>query len=151
MGLSMLVRIVIGLFLTAAALAIAGRRLWWLRRLAMSGQAAPARVAAVRAHPGRDVATEATEVIGQRKLLKWTVPGVAHALTFWGFTVLLLTIIEAVGALFSKHFAIPLIGTWAWVGFLEDLFAVAVLAGIITFAIIRLRSGPRREGRESRF
>ena len=53
MGLSMLVRIVIGLFLTAAALAIAGRRLWWLRRLAMSGQPAPERIAAVREHPGR--------------------------------------------------------------------------------------------------
>ncbi len=52
-------------------------------------------------------------------------PGIAHALTFWGFIVLFLTIIEAYGALFSKHFAIPLIGTWAWVGFAEDLFAVA--------------------------
>ncbi len=81
----------------------------------------------------------------------WTVPGVAHALTFWGFIILFLTIIEAYGDLFSKKFAIPLIGTWAWVGFLEDLFAVAVLAGIITFAVIRLTSDPKREGRKSRF
>ena len=151
MGLSMLVRIVIGLFLTAAALAIAGRRLWWLRRLAMSGQPAPERIAAVREHPGRDVATETVEVIGQRKLLKWTVPGAAHALTFWGFTVLLLTIIEAYGDLFSRTFAIPWIGHWAFTGFIEDLFAVAVLAGLITFAVIRLRSDPHREGRSSRF
>ena len=151
MGLSMLVRIVIGLFLTAAALAIAGRRLWWLRRLAMSGQPAPERIAAVREHPGRDVATETVEVIGQRKLLKWTVPGAAHALTFWGFTVLLLTIIEAYGDLFSRTFAIPWIGHWAFTGFIEDLFAVAVLAGLITFAVIRLRSDPHREGRRSRF
>jgi len=49
---------------------------------------------------------EATEVIGQRKLLKWTVPGLAHAFTFWGFIVLLLTIIEAYGNLFSRTFAI---------------------------------------------
>ena len=146
MGLSMLVRIVIGLFLTAAALAIAGRRLWWLRRLAMSGQPAPERFAAVRGHPGRDVATETVEVIGQRKLLKWTVPGVAHALTFWGFTVLLLTIIEAYGDLFSRTFAIPRIGHWAFTGFIEDLFAVAVLAGIITFAVIRLRRRPAPRG-----
>ena len=151
MGLSMLVRIVIGLFLTAAALAIAGRRLWWLRRLAMSGQPAPERIAAVRAHPGRDVAAETTEVIGQRKLLKWTVPGAAHALTFWGFTVLLLTIIESYGDLFSRTFSLPWIGHWAFTGFIEDLFAVAVLAGLITFAVIRLRSDPRREGRRSRF
>ena len=75
------------------------------------------------------MATETTEVIGQRKLLKWTVPGVAHALTFWGFTVLLLTIIESYGDLFSRTFAIPGIGHWAVIGFIEDLFAVAVLAG----------------------
>ena len=147
----MLVRIVIGLVLTVVALAIAGRRLWWLRRLALSGQPAPERIAAVRGHPGRDVATETVEVIGQRKLLKWTVPGVAHALTFWGFTVLLLTIIEAYGDLFSRTFAIPGIGHWAFTGFTEDLFAVAVLAGLVTFAVIRLRSDPHREGRSSRF
>ena len=113
--------------------------------------AGPERIEAVRAHPGRDAETQATEVFGQRKLLKWTVPGVAHALTFWGFIVLVLTIIEAYGALFSKHFVIPLIGTWAWVGFAEDLFAVAVLVGIATFTVIRLRNSPEREGRASRF
>jgi Fe-S oxidoreductase len=141
----------VGLVLTVVAFAIAGRRLWWLKRLAMSGQPAPERVATVREHPGRDVATETTEVIGQRKLLKWTVPGVAHALTFWGFTVLLLTIIETYGDLFSRTFAIPGIGRWEVIGFIEDLFAVGVLAGIITFTVIRLRNDPHREGRASRF
>ena len=144
-------RIIIGLILTAVAAVVAGRRLWWLYRLARTGQPAPERIEAVRAHPGRDAETQATEVFGQRKLLKWTVPGVAHALTFWGFIVLVLTIIEAYGALFSKHFVIPLIGTWAWVGFAEDLFAVAVLVGIATFTVIRLRNSPEREGRASRF
>jgi len=144
-------RIVIGLALTVAAFALAARRLWWLQRVARAGQPAPERIAAVRAHPGRDAEVQATEVIGQRKLLQWTVPGVAHALTFWGFIVLLLTIIEAYGDLFSRTFAIPGIGHWAFIGFIEDLFAVGVLAGIITFAVIRLRNDPDREGRESRF
>jgi hypothetical protein len=144
-------RIIIGLALTAVAAVVAGRRLWWLKRLAMSGQPAPERIAAVREHPARDAETQVTEVFGQRKLLKWTVPGVAHFLTFWGFIILILTIIEAYGDLFSKTFAIPGIGTWAWVGFCEDLFAVGVLAGIVTFAVIRLRSDPKREGRASRF
>ena len=147
----MVLRMTVGLVVTVVAFAIAGRRLWWLGRLAGSGQPAPERVAAVRSHPGRDAAVEASEVIGQRKLLKWTVPGVAHALTFWGFTVLLLTIIESYGDLFSRTFAIPWIGHWAVIGFVEDLFAVAVLAGLVTFAVIRLRSDPRREGRRSRF
>jgi Fe-S oxidoreductase len=145
------VRIVVGLALTAVALAIAGRRLWWLKRLALSGQPAPERIQAVRTHPGRDVETQATEVIGQRKLFQWSVPGAAHAATFWGFIVLLLTIIEVYGDLFSKTFAIPGIGHWAFIGFIEDLFAVGVLAGIITFAAIRLRNNPHTEGRKSRF
>ncbi len=147
----MVLRMTVGLVLTVIAFGIAGRRLWWLKRLAFSGQPAPERVAAVRDHPGTDVKTEATEVIGQRKLLKWTIPGAAHALTFWGFIVLLLTIIEAYGALFSRTFAIPGIGHWAVIGFIEDLFAVGVLAGIITFTVIRLRNDPHREGRASRF
>ena len=147
----MVLRIVIGLVLTAVAAVLVGRRLWWLYRVARSGQPAPERIAAVREHPGRDAETQATEVIGQRKLLQWSVPGVAHALTFWGFIVLLLTIIEAYGALFDRSFAIPGIGHWAFIGFIEDLFALAVLAGIIVFAVIRLRTDPKRIGRASRF
>jgi Fe-S oxidoreductase len=141
----------VGLVLTALALAIAGHRMWWLARLGRSGQPAPERVAAVREHPGTDLTTQATEVIGQRKLLKWSVPGAAHAATFWGFIVLLLTIIEAYGDLFSRTFAIPGIGHWAFTGFIEDLFSVGVLAGIITFTVIRYRNSPQRAGRASRF
>ena len=40
----MVVRMIVGLVLTTAALAIAGRRLWWLKRLAFSGQPAPERL-----------------------------------------------------------------------------------------------------------
>jgi Fe-S oxidoreductase len=64
---------------------------------------------------------------------------------------LFLTIIEAYGCLFSRTFAIPVIGHWAFTGFIEDLFAVGVLAGIVTFTVIRLRDNPHSEGRESRF
>ena len=147
----MVLRIIVGLALTAAAFAIAGRRLGWLYRLARTGQPAPERIQAVREHPATDAETQLTEVFGQRKLLKWSVPGTAHFLTFWGFIILILTIIEAYGDLFSRTFAIPGIGHWAAIGFLEDLFAVAVLVGIATFTIIRLRTDPKREGRKSRF
>jgi Fe-S oxidoreductase len=147
----LVLRIIVGLALTAAAFAIAGRRLGWLYRLARTGQPAPERIQAVREHPATDAETQLTEVFGQRKLLKWSVPGTAHFLTFWGFIILGLTIIEAYGDLFSRTFAIPGIGHWAAIGFLEDLFAVAVLVGIATFTIIRLRTDPKREGRKSRF
>ncbi len=146
-----MLRIIIGLALTAVAAVLAGRRLWWLYSLGRTGQPAPERIEAVRTHPGRDAEVQASEVFGQRKLLKWSVPGVAHFLTFWGFIILILTIIEAYGDLFRRTFAIPGIGHWAWIGFLEDLFAVGVLVGIATFAIIRLRTSPKREGRRSRF
>jgi Fe-S oxidoreductase len=144
-------RIIVGLGLTLIALAVAGRRVWWLKRLAFSGQPAPERIAYAREHFGGDAKTQLTEVIGQRKLLQWSVPGAAHAATFWGFLVLLLTIIESYGALFSRTFALPVIGHWAFIGFVEDLFAVGVLAGIITFTVIRLRNDPHKEGRRSRF
>jgi len=144
-------RIVLGLVLTVAAAAIAGRRLWWLGRLARAGQPAPERIAAVRSHPGRDAGVQAEEVFGQRKLLKWSVPGLAHFFTFWGFIILIFTIIEAYGDLFDRKFAIPGIGHSFALGFVEDLFAVLVLVGIVTFAVIRLRNNPKREGRASRF
>jgi Fe-S oxidoreductase len=147
----MVLRMIVGLVLTVVAFAVAGQRVWWLKRLAFSGQPAPERLEYARAHPGREAETQLTEVVGQRKLLKWTVPGMAHAATFWGFLVLLLTIIEAYGALFSRTFALPWIGHWAVTGFLEDLFAVGVLCGIVTFTVIRLRNDPHREGRRSRF
>ena len=48
----MVLRMTVGLVLTVAVFAIAGRRLWWLRRLMASGQPAPERIEAVREHPG---------------------------------------------------------------------------------------------------
>ena len=85
---------IVSLGLTAVALAVAGRRLWWLKRLAFR-RPAPERLQHARTHVAGDRRAQLSEVIGQRKLLKWSIPGAAHAATFWGFIVLLLTIIEA--------------------------------------------------------
>jgi Fe-S oxidoreductase len=141
------VRLVVGLVLTVVALAIAGRRVWWLYRLIQTGQPVNGRLDGA----GRRLWTEVAEVFGQRKLLKWSVAGVAHFLTFWGFVILGLTIIEAWGALFDRNFHIPLIGRWQIVGFGEDLVAVGVLVGLATFAVLRLRNAPARQQRASRF
>src|SRR3954471_24410299 len=143
----MTIRIVLGSLLTVVALAVAGRRVWWLVRLVRSGQPAGNRLE----EPRERVETEVVEVIGQQRLLKWSVPGLAHAFTFWGFIVLGLTIIEAWGALFWADFSIPIIGHWAVIGFIEDFFAVAVLCGIATFAVLRVRNAPSRKNRSSRF
>ena len=141
------VRLAIGLGVTAIAFAIAGRRLFWLYRLISVGQPAPDRFKNI---PKR-VKAELVEVGGQKKLLQWTVPGVAHAMTFWGFTLLLFTILEAYGCLFQRDFHVPLIGHTAVLGFLEDFFAVAVLLALIVFTVIRVKNSPKRENRRSRF
>jgi len=143
-----IVRLVLGLAITAVAFALAGRRLYMLYRIGRTAQPVePGRLDDV----GKRAAAIVTEVAGQRKLLKWSVPGVAHFAVFWGFLILGATIVEGFGALFQRDFHIPLIGTMAWLGFLEDLFIVAVLAGLVTFAVIRLRHNPENEGRRSRF
>jgi Fe-S oxidoreductase len=138
---------VIGLAVTVIVLAIAGRRAWWLYRLISSGQPAHDRTDQL----GARLRTQLVEVFGQRKLLKWSIPGLAHFFTFWAFVILLTVYIEAYGALFDEKFHIPLVGHWAALGFLQDFIAVMVLISLAVFAIIRIRQAPERRQRESRF
>ncbi|HZA12041.1 (Fe-S)-binding protein [Mycobacterium sp.] len=142
-----LIRLVVGLAMTAVVAAFALRRVGWLTKLVRSGQPATGRTA----HLGRRLMTQIEEVFGQTRLLRWSIPGLAHFFTFWGFVVLLTVYIEAYGVLFQPNFHIPIIGRWDALGFLQDFFALAVLLGITTFAIIRLTQEPREYGRESRF
>ena len=143
----MLARIIIGLVVTVVCYALAGRRFLWLSRLIRTGQTAPRRWQGFR----KVSEAEITEVAGQRKLLRWTVPGLAHFFTMWGFTVLMTTIIEAYGSLFDRDFHIPWIGRSNWLGFTEDFFATAVLVALVVFTIIRIVSAPSRKDRASRF
>jgi Fe-S oxidoreductase len=142
------VRIVIGIAVTVLCVTVAGHRFHWISRLVRAGQAAPGRL-----HTDLVPRAEAevTEVAGQRKLLKWTVPGLAHFFTMWGFTILLFTIIEAYGDLFDSTFHIPGIGTSPVLGFIEDFFAVAVLVALCVFTVIRIKNAPKRKERASRF
>jgi Fe-S oxidoreductase len=142
-----LIRLVVGLGLTAVVLLFAARRIWWLFSLVGSGQPATGRTD----HLPKRIMIQVEEVFGQTRLLRWSIPGLAHFFTFWGFVILLTVYIEAYGVLFDPGFAIPVIGRWPVLGFLQDFFALAVLLGIITFAIIRLMQGPKEHGRESRF
>ncbi len=144
----MTIRLIIGLLLVLAVAVIAGKRAWTLFKLITSGQPTVDRP---ESRP-EALESQATEVLGQKKLLKWTVPGVAHVFAMWGFIVLTLTIIETLGAVFlAKDFAIPFVGRWPVIGFIEDLFIVLVLVGLLIFAIIRLRTQPSKQGRYSRF
>ena len=147
MHTQMLIRLVVGLGMTAIIAVLALRRVLWLAKLTLSGQPVSGRTDDI----GTRVWTQITEVFGQRRLLKWSIPGVAHFFTMWGFFILLTVYIEAYGVVFQPNFHIPIIGRWDVLGFLQDFFALAVLAGIVTFAIIRLRTEPKEYGRQSRF
>ncbi|HEY2985200.1 MAG TPA: (Fe-S)-binding protein [Jatrophihabitantaceae bacterium] len=144
----MALRLTITLIMLALTAAIAGRRIVWLVRLIRSGRPTPGRLDGI----GDRLRAELVEVLGQRKLLKWSVPGLAHFFTFWGFIVLGITVVESFGAaVISKDFAFPFVGHARWLGFLEDFFAVAVLIALCAFAIMRVRQAPARRQRSSRF
>jgi Fe-S oxidoreductase len=143
--------LILGLVMNAIALPIAGRRVIFLYRLITSGQPSPDRFNGETTSPGTGLANVLTEVFGQRRLLKWTVPGLAHFFTFWAFVILATVYLEAYGALFKPDFEIPLIGTWPVLGFLQDTIALLVVVAVVVFGVIRWQNQPARLGRRSRF
>jgi len=90
---------------------------------------------------------EAVIALGQRKLLQRVVPGLMHAFIFWGFIVLLPTILMAMIAIADRGETIPWLGSQGWFALLVDLFCVLVLAGVVTaFAIRKIQRPARFEG-----
>ena len=142
-----MVRLILGLVMTVAALAVSGRRAWWLYQLVRSGGPADDRAENL----GARVRAQFVEVFGQRKLLRWSVPGLAHLFTFWAFVILASVYLEAYGALFDPDFHIPLIGRWPLLGFLQDTIAVLAIISLGVFSVIRIRNAPERKARASRF
>jgi Fe-S oxidoreductase len=146
----MLIRLVVGLGLTALVLVFAAKRVLWLTKLIRSGQPTSDENGR-KDNLGKRITTQFEEVLGQTRLLRWSIPGIAHFFTMWGFFILASVYLEAYGLLFVHDFAIPFIGHWDALGFLQDFFAVAVLFGIATFAVIRIVREPKKHGRDSRF
>ena len=139
MDTQMLIRLVVGLLMTAVVLAFAAKRVLWLTNLIRSGQKTSDEHGR-KDHLGTRITTQIKEVFGQTRLLKWSIPGLAHFFTMWGFFILASVYLEAYGLLFVHDFHIPFVGRWDALGFLQDFFAVAVLLGIATFAVIRIAS-----------
>ncbi|HEX9776127.1 MAG TPA: (Fe-S)-binding protein [Actinomycetota bacterium] len=140
-------RALLGLTIIAITLGLATTRIKFLVELALRGRRAPERfknmLTRFNAHN--------VKVLGQKKLLQWSVPGVLHALTFYGFLVIQITLIESVGELFSRDFALPVIGDHEWLGFLQDTFFALVTIALVGFMGIRLATSPRKLERKSRF
>ena len=145
-----LVTMIIGVIGTLVVLGFAAKRVLFLTNLIRSGQKTIDEDARKDDLKTR-ITTQITEVFGQTRLLRWSIPGIAHFFTMWGFFILGSVYLEAFGVLFYPKFAIPFVGHWGALGFLQDFFALAVLLGIATFAVIRLRSEPKEYGRDSRF
>jgi Fe-S oxidoreductase len=93
--------------------------------------------------PGR-VRAEAVVVIGQSKLLQRLLPGLMHAAIFWGFMVLLPTILAAMIGIVDEHATLPWLGQQGWYALMVDVFAFFVLVGVITAFVIRKVQRPAR-------
>jgi Fe-S oxidoreductase len=134
-----LVRAAVLVLLVAVAVALFARRASLIARLVRRGRP----VNRTQDLPVR-LEREGTVVLGQRKLLQRVVPGLMHAFIFWGFLVLLTTIVEAAGQAIDPDFAIPWVGRTGWLGLVQDLFAGLVLVGVITAFVIRKVERPER-------
>jgi Fe-S oxidoreductase len=135
----MLLRAALLALLLAAAGGLFARRAYLLYRLARMG-----RPAGRGGDLPRRLEREAVVVLGQRKLLQRLLPGVMHALIFWGFLVLLTTIVEAMGQAIDERFALPWVGRAGWLGLVQDVFAVGVVVGVETAVFIRKVLRPER-------
>ena len=90
------------------------------------------------------VRREVTGVLGQSKLFLRPVPGVMHLLLFWGFLVLLPTIVMSWLGAVSPRWTIPWLGEQGWFALMADLFALGVLVGVAIAFAIRLGQRPTR-------
>ena len=143
-----IIRLVLGLGMTAIVGVLALRRVLWLYKLVMSGQPVTGRTDDI----GTRVWAQVSEVFGQRKLLKWSIPGLAHFFTMWGFFILITVYIEAYGALFQPELPHPDRRPLGRAGLRYRTSSPSPYwLGLATFSIIRLRSEPKEYGRSSRF
>jgi Fe-S oxidoreductase len=86
-----------------------------------------------------------TVAIGQSKLFREPIPGLMHAFIFWGFLVLLSSILEAIGEGLVPGLSFRLYGTfYDIVAFCQDLFAGLVIIGISIALYRRYILRPKR-------
>lgn len=152
------VRIVTGTAVLGVVGAIAAKRVSWLYGLVRVGQPMPER--ATREAVLGNMKYWFRKILGQEKLLRWSLPGIAHFWVMYAFFVLQTTVLEAIGEVYlGPTFQIPLLnrievaGVTAYdvLGFSQDVFMLLSLTGITIFAAMRLAQDPRRKGRTSRF
>ncbi|WP_275987162.1 hypothetical protein, partial [Mycolicibacter algericus] len=90
---------IIGVIMTLVVAGLAVKRVLWLTKLIRSGQ--PTLDEGARKDDLKTrITTQFKEVFAQTRLLRWSIPGIAHFFTMWGFFVLATVYLEAYGVLF---------------------------------------------------
>ncbi|MBV9832084.1 MAG: Fe-S cluster protein, partial [Marmoricola sp.] len=134
--------LIVGVLMNAVALPLAGKRVSFLYRAISHGQPAPDRIKGVTGRVGTAAKRQVVEVFGQKKMLKWTVPGTAHFFVMWAFFILATVYLEAYAVLLSRdpEWSWFVFGNWSVLGFLQDFIAVMAALGLVVFYLIRMRN-----------
>ncbi|MEK6571690.1 MAG: (Fe-S)-binding protein, partial [Bacteroidota bacterium] len=83
--------------------------------------------------------------LAQTKLLREPVAGVMHFLIFWGFVVLLVAVLEAIGEGIVPGFSFAFLGPlYAPLTFVIDIFGLLVVASVLVALYRRYISRPKR-------
>lgn len=91
------------------------------------------------------------QVILHRRVLRRPLFGLLHLFIFWGFLVLLTTIVQAAGEAVSPGWTLPWIGASPGLALLQDLFIAFVLVGVAMAVWARVGARiPRLEGQDQR-
>jgi Fe-S oxidoreductase len=88
-------------------------------------------------HPVRRLKKMIVVALGQSKLFREFVPGMMHALIFWGFIVLLLAVIEAIGEGLFPGFSLRFLGfVYEPIVFLDNC-SIGLVTASVLFALFR--------------
>ena len=116
------------------------RRVLYLTALVRVGRSSAGRTTEVPTRAAREV----TGVLFQSKLWLRPIPGLMHLFLFWGFLVLLPTIVMSFLGAMNSHWTIPWLAEQGWFALMVDLFAVGTLVGVAIAFTIRLGLRPVR-------
>ena len=87
-------------------------------------------------------------VAAQLRLFRLPVPGLAHFFMFWGFSILFLTILQAIAeglfAFIDPNFMLPVISTFGPLALLEDIILICVIVAISYALYLRIVINPDR-------
>lgn len=95
--------------------------------------------------PGKRIRTALIVAFGQSKLLREPLAGWGHFFIFWGFNILILAVIEAIGEGFYRGFSLAFLGIiYQPLTFIQDVLGVLVVVSVFVSLYRRHVRGPAR-------